>query len=159
MSASITALQWFLNLNITENTGGGPAGIPVFSTFDSLNQSLNLSSTTNPYPQKFSIYQQALITTLTPNFTSAQGTNGNINATGLRLLGIVVVNPAASTADVTIATGAANGYSLPQTITVKPGGFVIEWFGTALSLVDSTHKTVDITGDATTTPEIGFIFG
>jgi hypothetical protein len=105
------------------------------------------------------VYKQALGSPLSPDFTAAQGTNGNIDATGKRLMGICVVSNQSNTAAVNIATGATNGYLLPQPITVKPGGFVIQWFATTLPPVDATHKTVDITGDNTSVPEIGFIFG
>ena len=90
---------------------------------------MNFNSGTSPAPALFSVYKQALAATLTVDFTSAQGSNGNVNATGKRLLGILVTSPAASTADVNIATGASNGYALPQPIKVKPGGFAVGRFG------------------------------
>ncbi len=159
MAASVTSLQLFMSCAIVENTGGGPPGIPVLSTFRDFDQSLNLNSGTSPAPALFAVYKQSLGSTLSPDFTSAQGSNGNVNATGKRLLGMLVTNPATATADVNIATGATNGYALPQPVKVKPGGFVVQWFGGALGVIDATHKTLDITGDGTTTPEIGLIFG
>jgi len=153
MAASVTTFQLLTFFNVTESTGGSPAGITAPSVFQEMNQSINPAAT------HFSVYKQALGSTLSPDFTAAQGTNGNINATNKRLLGICIVSAATNTADVNIATGATNGYPLPQPIKVKPGGFVIEWFGSSLPVVDATHKTVDITGNGSTTPEIGFIFG
>src|SRR5579863_1282018 len=113
MASSVTAFQLYTFFNVTENTNSAPTGVGAPIVFQEMNQSLN------PTVAYFAIYRQSLGSTLSPDFTAAQGTNGTINASGMRLMAICVVNPSTSTADVNIAAGAANPYALPQPITVK----------------------------------------
>ena len=137
------------------------AGITAPSTYQELDQVLTLTPASTPPVSLFGVYKQALTALLTIDFTACQGSNGNVNANGKKLVAICIANPTASGQDVNIATGGTNGYTLPQPIKVKPGGFAIVYFAGALAGVDGTHKTIDITQASygSDTPEIGFLFG
>ena len=87
----------------------------------------------------------------TLDLTSLAGFDG----TGLRIQRISVANPAGSTGNVTIATGATNGYALPASIVVYPGGNFVESYNDGGGQdVDATHKTLDVSGTNGDTPII-----
>ena len=50
----------------------------------------------------------------TIDLTAFQGTNATLDGTGKKLIAIAIANPAASTGDVNVATGASNGYAWPS---------------------------------------------
>jgi hypothetical protein len=159
MSASVTALRLILQFQVDENPGSAPAGVALLSTFKELDTSLFLNSSSTPAPSLFSVYKTLISGGgYTIDTTAAQGTNGTVNANGKKLIGLVINNPSASAGDAQVATGATNGYSLPQPIKVKPGGFAVEWFASALGAIGSGAKTLDITATNGDTPEIGLLF-
>jgi len=160
MSASVIRaylLSWF---RVDETTGGAPSGVNSPSHFEDLDQLFDLSSLTTPNPTLFAVYK-TLISGGGYNIdlTAAQGTNGNIDATGKKLLAVCIFNPAASAGFVQIATGGSNGYTLPQPIKVYPGGFTNQYQAANLIAVDGTHKQLTITATNGDTPYIGLLFG
>jgi hypothetical protein len=160
MSASITNLLLLTQFQVTENPGSGPSGVQLTSFFNEVDQLVRLSPTSTPAATLFGVYKTAISGSgYTIDATSLQGSNGLLNATGKKLVAIALAHPAASAGDVSVSTGATNGYALPATLTCKPGGFAILYHAAHLANVDSTHKTFDITGTSGDTPEIALVWG
>lgn len=160
MAASVLQAQLLSWFKIFEATGGAPSGVNSPSAFEDLDQFLQLDGTTTPAVALFSVYKPTISGGgFTIDLTAAQGSNGNINATGKKLLAVQVANPAGSAGDVTISTGASNGYALAQPVKVKPGGFAMIYQAAALGAVDGTHKTLDVTATNGDVPYIGLLFG
>lgn len=159
--ASVQILSWF---NITENTGSAPTNVTIQSTFNELNQTLNLNSGTTPAPTVLGLYKTSLSGIVHVDFTavtdSANGTIDCSSGGGKKLIALAVNNPSASAHAVSIATGGTNGYALPSTYTTQVGGWTTLYFASTLTVVDSTHKTVDIsqTSYGTDVPEFAFLF-
>lgn len=160
MSASVTQLLLLAQFQVTENPGSAPAGVALSSLFKELDQFQQLTPSSTPPVSLFGIYKTTISGgTYTVDVTSLQGSNGTLNATAKKLVAIAIANPVGSAGDVNVATGASNGYTIPQPLKVKPGGFLVEYFAANLTAVDSTHKTLDVTGTTGDTPEIALIFG
>lgn len=161
MSASVTQLLILTQFQVTENPGSAPSGVGVSSFFGELDQLQRLTSTSTPPVSLFGVYKTTLSGGYSIDFSSLQGSSGTLNATtgSKKLVAIIIANPSASSGDVNVATGASNGYTIPQPLKVKPGGFVIEYFAGALTGSDATHKTLDVSGTNGDTPEIALVFG
>lgn len=160
MAASITQLLLLTQFQVTENPGSEPSGVPLSSLFQGLDQLAQLTPTSTPPVSMFGIYATTISGgTYTIDVTSLQGSNGTLNANGKRLVALAVANPSTSAGYVQIATGASNGYALPQPVKVNIGGFAYQYMAGTLSVVDGTHKTLDITGTTGDTPILGLIFG
>ncbi|HEY4309844.1 MAG TPA: hypothetical protein VGN12_10370 [Pirellulales bacterium] len=160
MAASITNLLLLTQFQVAENPGSQPAGVTLLSTFNDLDQLLQLTPTTAPPVSMFGVYKTTISSGgYTIDATSLQGTNGSLNATGKKLVAISVKNPTASVGDVNIATGAVNGYAIPQPVKVKPGGFALVYHAAALAAIGSSTKTLDVSGTSGDTPEIGLVLG
>jgi len=125
MSASVIRaylLAWF---RVDETTGGAPSGVNSPSHFEDLDQLLDLSSPTTPNPTLFSVYKTAISSGgYTIDLTAAQGSNGNVDATGKKLLGVMIFNPAASAGFVQLATGGSNGYTIPHRSRSTPAALI-----------------------------------
>jgi len=160
MSASISQCLLLSQFQIIENPGSAPSGVALTSLFQELDQLKQLSPTSTPAASVFGIYKTLISGGgYTIDVTSLQGSNGTLNANGKKLVAVCVANPATSTGDVNLATGASNGYALAQPVKVKPGGFAIVYQAAQLAAVDGTHKTLDVSGTNGDTPEVALVFG
>lgn len=92
------------------------------------------------------------------DLTNAQGTDGNVNCNGKKLMAIVI-DARESANDVTFtSTGPSNAYTVTP-YTVKAGALAILMpLGTGIA-VDGTHFNVRFSGTAADVVSVGMLFG
>jgi hypothetical protein len=159
MASTIIRAQLTFGFTCAEDHGGAPSGVVIESPFTAYNDSLPMLPTDTPPAALLSIYKTTIGAGFTIDLTAAQGSNGNVNGSGKRIQAIRVSNPSASIANVTIATGVSNGHVIPASVVVPPGGEALLFYNDYGVDIDGTHKTLDVSGNAADTPEIGILLG
>ncbi len=124
--------------------------------------STKLSATTTPAAQDSASFVQALTAgAATIDLSALTGTNGRaVNGTGKKILAIFLKPLGAN--PMTFTAGASNGYLLfgaSGSVAVPNGGFLLKGFGSALSAIDGTHKTIDVAGTGSQTCQVQILFG
>lgn len=82
------------------------------------------------------------------------------DANGLKVQGFFFENLGANA--MTIVGGASNGYLIFGTsgsVVIQPGGCMALFTNDGSADIDSTHKTIDVSGTGSQTFKCGFIFG
>jgi len=107
-----------------------------------INTTINASST----PPATQVSSQTLTNTQTVDLTALPTIPGNVNATGLKVRGILITNPKTNTGALSVG-GGANAYLLfgAVTITVALGATLAVYFADGLAVVDATHKLIVFT--------------
>ena len=163
MPASVKNATLSALFDISEDPGSAPSGLTYRPVFNLFNQRVALDDTaTTPTAKKLAVYQTTISGGLTDiDLTAAQGTNGNVDGTGLKVIGILVFNPTASMGNVTLAAGATNPYALvgAQTMVVGPGGFDSKYFASGNAAVSATVKMLRLTGTNGDTPKVAVLLG
>jgi hypothetical protein len=125
-----------------------------------LSRLLQLSPTTVPPAANYVLFSGVIGGggTVDIDLTAAPTTQGAFDMTGLSVHALAVVN--AATHDFTVAPGASNAYSLPETLTVHAnGGRAWRFYPAVLVDVDATHKMIRITGTAGDAVLLGLLLG
>lgn len=160
MASTVLRARLDFGFSVTEDHGGAPSGLAIESPFTLFTDSLPMLPTDTPPAALLSLYKSTISGGgYTIDLTAAQGSNGNVNASGKRIQAIRASNPSASTGNVTIATGASNGRAIPASIVVPPGGETLVFYNDYGMDIDATHKTLDISGTNGDVPEIGILLG
>jgi hypothetical protein len=160
MSSTVTRAQLIFGFTAVEDHGGAPSGVVIDSPFTAFNATLALLPTTTPPVALLAVYKTTIAGGgYTIDLSAAQGSNGTIDATGKRVQALRVSNPSGSTGDVTVATGASNGISLPSSVVVPPGGEALIYYADVGADIDGTHKTLDVSGTDDDVPEVGILLG
>lgn len=128
-------------------------------THAAFNETLTLGATSNPVAQKHAAFVKALVAgAVTIDLTALTAANGAVlDATGLKLQALKVKNLGAN--NLTINTGAVNGYNFGGSRIVYPGGTEVIYANGALPAVSATVKTIDLTGTGTQTSQWTLILG
>lgn len=144
-----------LELTVRETIAVDAAGYANASqstvTFNGGNEEEALSSSTTPAVTAHAVGQQALTAgAATIDLTALTGLNGvAVSLSGLKPRAILLENPADNANPITIAKGAANGYTgfgASYSETLQPGQKVLKRLGAAGTAVSGTVKTLDISG-------------
>lgn len=155
-------VTWACQATVVEtlpNNTGSASDLKRTVTHDQYNESgvLNSGSATPA-----TLVAEFLMTLATGAYTidlrALTGTNGAaVDGNGLRLNIFRIKNLGAN--DMTFATGASNGYTIGAGILIPPGAVAEFMYADGLSDIDSTHKTIDVTGTGSQTAEITIVMG
>lgn len=158
MAASVldTVVGFFLTVN--EDPGGAPAGLTPVSVFDDFNVTLPLTTLSTPPVAKLLCYLTIFGSPIDIDLTAAQGTNGNVNCSGKKLIAWMVDNRAAISGAVTVAAGPSNGYTMDGKVFAKGECGLLLPLASGI-VVDGTHKVIRVSGTAGDTPKIAALFG
>jgi hypothetical protein len=124
MSISVNFAQQLTVRELLET--GVPAASRKTVSHDAFNQSGQLNASSVPPATKVAAFEKALVAGAgTIDLTALTGTNGaTIDGTGLKVQGILIVNPATNANPLVIEPGGANPYNLfgaAFKITLHPG--------------------------------------
>lgn len=128
--------------------------VPFVSTADqtmthAINNSEAIDGSTTPSVAKVAFVQVTQGAGNEIDLTAMTGTNGaTVTFNTLKIVAMKVRNPATNTNTITIAKGAANGYTgfgSAFSVTVPVGGHYTFYNKSGGVAVDGTHKTFDIT--------------
>jgi hypothetical protein len=129
------------------------------------NTSKSLSGTTTP-PVSLSAKQVFTLTAgaVSIDLTNLVGLNGAaVSGTGLRVRALKVKAPSGNGAPISVAKGAANGYTglgASFEVTLPPGGEMTFYDGGGGGVVGGTNKTLDLSGTGSTdTLQTEIVFG
>lgn len=127
--------------------------------FDVTETPLNSSST--PAVSKVAYFQQALTAgAATINLTSLTGTFGTVDGTGLKVRGVLFVNP--SSHSITVQPGASNPHSCfgsASKFTIPANCAVEFWLNDSDSAIGSSSKNWDLSGTGTDALNVGILLG
>jgi hypothetical protein len=161
--ATVSSAQLKLSTSVTENLTGVPAASSALLTSDQFKRSISLDPGTTPPCTLLSSYKQAIAGggTMDVDLTAAQGSQGNVNGTGLKLRWLYISVPTTALAAVVVGAAVSNGLALglAGALTIPIGGAVTIYFHDGLSAIDGTHKVVRFTGNAADIPSIQFGMG
>lgn len=157
MSSTIqTTLQLIATTVETLDPNTNPGIATGSLTHSQLNTKLVLDGGSAPPVSFLSERKISASASGTIDLTSLPTTQGTLSATGLKLVVLRINNRGGHT--FTLATGASNGYTLPNSINVDAGGMV-EIVFTARIAIDGTHKNLDYTFNAADQADITLILG
>lgn len=153
-------------LSVTEDITA-PFEDPINNTIlhDGLDESFTLSATSTPPAAKVAPFRQALTSgAATIDLTNLPGTNGaSVNGTALKVRACKFRNPAYNSHAITITVGATNGYPLLGSgfcMTLLPGQSSGPlYLADGAPAIDSTHKTLDLTGTGSESLDVGILLG
>jgi hypothetical protein len=161
LSAQIT-----LALTVTEQIANALASANARDAqiiFNAFNVSKTLNGSTSPAASVHAAFTKAMTAgAATIDFTSLTGTFGTVSANGLKPRAVLFQNPATNANAITIAVGASNGHPLlgaAFSVTLAPGETIVKDLVDQGTTVDSTHKTIDISGTGTQALICELVFG
>lgn len=165
MSVSVSYTS---NLTVTETVSDGLVSSSANTlSFNGANTSGTFIASTSgtPCAKRGSASLAGLVTlsggAATIDLTALVGSNGAVvTGDGLKVQFAKFKNTAA--AAMVVVGGASNGYLLfgaSGSLTIPPGGEMLMKFSDGTPDIDSTHKTLDITGTASQTMLIEFVMG
>jgi len=136
--------------SLTINESFSSAEMPLASSpsvrHAAANLSKSLGASTTPSATK--CYNAAPTGSASLDLTSLTDTLGaSLDLTGLKVLALIVANPSGNAADVVIADGSSNPYSLNggDDLTIPPGATACLYFAEQLDDVGAAAKAIDIT--------------
>jgi hypothetical protein len=151
-------------LTITEQLSRQEANANSKITYDKLNSAVTLNGTSSPAVTKQASLRVTLSTgAATVDMTSMTPQNeAAVNATGLKPQLYKFQAPATNSGAITIAPGGSNGHALlgaSFSITLNPGQEVSGYLDASAVTVDSTHKTIGLSGTGTDVLDMQLVFG
>jgi hypothetical protein len=168
MSQTIQSVFAGFTLSVRENVATAPAGVDAVCSFSEHTGTITLDSITPTVPpaQKLVTRETALNSgnsyTYNIDLTGADGTQGIVDCSGMRVQIISIVNPSTSVGNVTMDAGASNGYEINGTneLHVPPGGRLLKYLADGGVDVDATHKVIKIASNsANATPQVALVLG
>lgn len=128
-------------------------------THGAFDETFTLNATSNPPATTFAGFVKALTAgAATIDLTALTGTNGaTVNGTGLKVQVLRVKNLGAN--DLTISTGASNGYNFGGSAVIKPGALFMIYVVDGLPDVAAGAKNIDLAGTTTQTSEWSIVMG
>lgn len=132
-------------------------------SFDGLNTSLTLDSTTTPAVSKQATFEKALVAGAgTIDLRALPGLNGAaVDGNGLKARVLKLTAKSTNAGVMTLTTGASNGHPLLGTgfsLTLAAGDEVL-LLRNAGTTIDATHKTIDIAGTGTDALDCEIVLG
>jgi len=132
--------------------------------FSGLDQALNLTGGTTPAVSKQAAFQKALTAGAgTVDLRALVGANGGaIDGNGLKVRVVKFRNLASNANAITITFGASNPYDLLGStfvLTLLPGQEFLAYLKDGAPTIDSTHKTIDLSGTGSQVLECHFVLG
>jgi hypothetical protein len=152
-------------LTVTQVLGTPAGSLSDATVIHSLfNQTVDLNAGTDPAVTKTAAFEFALAQGVgTINLAALVGTNGaTVDGTGLKVQGVLLVNPATNDNDITIVPGAANGIDLmgaSSSITLHPGGFCLYYGADGTPDIASGDRTLDVSGTGSQVLDVILVMG
>jgi len=165
MSVSVSQVSQLTVTEILPNNTYSASSSKRTVTHDQFNPSRTLDATTTPNATEVAAFQAVLSSgALTLDLTALVTTNGKtLDASALKLRQILIVNPGSN--DITIKTGASNGYAASSKPfhangqIVPAGGDLLLFFNAGTPAVSGSVKTLDLAGTGTDFAYIEMVFG
>ena len=164
MSApTVTVKQCYANFGVSviENLLGGPAGVVPVSHWETLLKQLTFSPSGTPPVSLLIVYAATIVGGgYDIDLTAAQGTQGTVDATGLRVQ-LIAVDATGLLGDFTLDAGPANGYEVNGSgeLHFTPGGLLLKFLNDAYQDVDATHRMLRVSGTDGDVPMLGILLG
>lgn len=168
VSASVSATV-AMTLTVVETLGTNNVDATASNstiTHNGFNVSTSLSGTSSPAITKTASFSQQLTAgAATIDFTTLTGTNGaSVTGNGLRIIAIILTAASGNAGNtITAVTGASNGlpiFGANGREVINKGATVMKYDPSGLgTAIDSTHKTVDLTGTGTDTLNVIVVMG
>jgi len=160
MAVTVTSIQQIKVVETLPNNTGSAPDATRQVTHTGFDQSRTMNSGSSPPAQLCALFTAALVSgALTIDFRNLTGTNGGVvDGNGMKVQEIRVKNLGAN--PLTIVPGASNGLNLFGTSVTIPAGCTTHWaFNNNGTTIDSTHKTIDLSGTAAQTSQVTVILG